>query len=115
PNCDTNNLAYSVGIVTARQFTISNNTGQSPLTVNLSFGGDADDFTVSPTFIPPIPPGGLELVSIFYAPSSPSDLGAPFNPTHSVNAVLNITSNDTDPGSDVLKTIALHGFAKGGQ
>ncbi|HEY4221440.1 MAG TPA: choice-of-anchor D domain-containing protein, partial [Myxococcota bacterium] len=115
PNCDSNNLAYAVGIVTARQFTISNNTGQSPLTVNLSFGGDADDFTVSPTFIPPIPPGGQELVSIFYAPSSPSDLGSPFNPTHAVDAVLNITSNDTDPGTDVLKTVALHGFAKGGQ
>lgn len=106
--------AYPVGIVAFRQFTI-NNSGQSNLTINMTLGGEASDFSVSPTFIPPIPPGGSMPVTVFFNPSAPSDPANRFNPVEPFDAVLNITSNDTDPATDVLKTIVLKGFSKGGQ
>lgn len=111
--CPTNE-AYPVGVVAFRTVTI-NNSGQSALNVNLTLGGEAGDFTVSPTFIPPIPAGGSVPVSVFFNPSAPSDPANRLNPVEPFDAVLNITSDDTDPATDVLKTVVLKGFAKGGQ
>lgn len=106
--------AYPVGIVAYRQFTITN-SGQSNLTVNMTLGGEAGDFSVSPAFVPPISPGGVMPITVFFNPSAPSDPSNRFNPVEAFDAVLNITSNDTDPAGDVLKTVVLKGFSKGGQ
>jgi hypothetical protein len=111
--CPTNE-AYPVGTVTFRTVTITNQ-GQSELNVNLTFGGEAGDFSVSPSFIPPIAPGGAVPLSVFFQPSGPSDPANRFNPIDPFDAVLNITSNDTDPATDVLKTVVVKGFSKGGQ
>ncbi len=111
--CPTNE-AYPVGTVAFRQLTISN-SGQSALNVNMTLGGEASDFTVSPTFIPPIPAGGSIPITVFFAPSAPSNPANRFDPIDPFDAVLNITSNDTDPSTDVLKTVVLKGFSKGGQ
>jgi hypothetical protein len=35
-----------------------------------------------------------------------------FSPSRAVDAALNLTSNDTDPGTDVLHTVGLSGFAR---
>lgn len=109
--------AYQTGVVTFRTVTITNN-GQSELTLNLSFGGEAGDFVASPAFIQPIPAGGSLPLSVFFQPSGPSDAANPFSPdpvTGAFDAVLNITSNDNDPVTDVLKTVTIKGFSKGGQ
>jgi hypothetical protein len=65
-----------------------------------------------PAFVPPIAPGGAIILSVFFAPTTPSDTGNTFAPTRAFEAALNITSNDTDPGSDVLRTVALVGWAR---
>ena len=106
--------AYPVGMVAYRQFTITN-SGQSNLNVNMTLGGEASDFSVSPTFVPPISPGGSMPITVFFNPSAPSDPLNRFDPVDPFDAVLNITSNDNDPATDVLKTIVLKGFSKGGQ
>lgn len=106
--------AYPVGMVAYRQFTISN-SGQSNLTVNMTLGGEAGDYAVSPSLVPPIAPGGMMPITVFFNPSAPSDMMNRFDPIDSFDAVLNITSNDTDPASDVLKMVTLRGFSKGGQ
>lgn len=106
--------AYPVGMVAYRQFTITN-SGQSNLTINMTLGGEAGDFAVSPSFVPPIAPGGMMPITVFFNPSAPSDPANRFDPVEAFDAMLNITSNDTDPGTDVLKTVVLRGFSKGGQ
>ena len=105
--------AYPVGMVAFRQVTIQN-TGMSELAVNMSLSGESEDFSISPPFVPPIAAGGSVVVSVFFNPSTPSDPSSPHAPTQPFNAVLNITSNDDDPASDVLKTVALRGWSKGG-
>ncbi len=107
--------AMPVGAVDFKQVTIRNN-GQSELVINPAIGGGnaANDFSVMPAFVPPIAAGGAVILSVFYNPSEPSDPANTFAPTRSVEAALNITSNDTDPGTDVLKTVALEGFARSG-
>ncbi|MBM4282254.1 MAG: choice-of-anchor D domain-containing protein [Deltaproteobacteria bacterium] len=107
--------ALAIGSVDFRQVTIRNN-GQSDLIITPAIGGGsaAADFNVMPTFVPPISPGGAIILSVFYNPSGPSDPANTFSPQRPVEAVLNITSNDTDPGSDVLKTVALRGYARSG-
>jgi hypothetical protein len=105
--------AYAVGMVAFRQVTISN-SGQSQLDVNLALSDPSGDFSLSPSFLPPIAPGGSILVSVFYNPSEPSDPANPHDPTTPVSAFLNITSNDDDPASDVLKVVNLTGWARGG-
>ncbi|MFZ9888087.1 MAG: choice-of-anchor D domain-containing protein [Myxococcota bacterium] len=110
---EDNGQAYPVGSVAYRQVTIKN-TGQSDLSVDMSLSDASGDFSLSPAFVPPIAAGGAVVVSVFYNPSSPSDAASPNNPQTPLNAFLNITSNDTTPASDVLKTIARRGFARGG-
>lgn len=105
--------AIPVGSIDFEQVTISN-SGQSPLTVNLDLYDPSGDFSLSPTFVPPIAAGGSVIVSVFYNPSAPSDPTTPHAPTTPINAVLNITSNDDDPASDVLKQVNLRGWARGG-
>jgi len=105
--------AYAVGMVAFRQVTISNG-GQSQLDVNLALSDPSGDFSLSPSFLPPIAPGGSILVSVFYNPSEPSDPASPHDPNTPVSAFLNITSNDDDPASDVLKVVNLTGWARGG-
>lgn len=105
--------AYPVGTVAFRQVTISN-SGQSPLNVNMNLTDDTGDFTVSPPFVPPVAPGGSVVVSVFFNPSEPSDSVNPHQPTTPTDAFLNITSNDDDPLEDVLKVVALRGWARGG-
>lgn len=105
--------AYPVGTVAFRQVTISN-SGQSPLNVNMNLSDDTGDFTVSPPFVPPVAPGGSVVVSVFFNPSEPSDSVNPHEPTTPTDAFLNITSNDDDPLEDVLKVVALRGWARGG-
>lgn len=106
-------LAYPVGTVAFRQVTIAN-SGQSDLAVNMSLSDPSGDFSLSPPFVPPVAPGGAVVISVFYNPSAPSDSVTPHDPQTPVDAFLNITSNDTDPSSDVLKTVALRGWARGG-
>jgi hypothetical protein len=105
--------AIPVGGVTFEQVTITN-SGQSDLAVELSLFDPSGDFSVSPPFLAPLPPGGAVPVTIFYNPSEPSDAVNPHDPQTPINASLNVTSNDTDPASDVLKTVALRGWARGG-
>jgi hypothetical protein len=105
--------AYPVGMVAFRQVTIQN-TGMSELAVDMSLSGESSDFSISPPFVPPIAAGGSIVVSVFFNPSAPSDPANPHDPTQPFNAVLNITSNDDDPATDVLKTVALRGWSKGG-
>lgn len=107
--------AMPIGSVDFRQVTIRNN-GQSELVIQPAMAGGqaAADFNVMPQFVPPISPGGAIILSIFYNPSQASDPVTPFSPTRPVEAALNITSNDTDPGSDVLKTVSLVGWARSG-
>jgi hypothetical protein len=107
--------ALALGAVDFRQVTVRNN-GQSELVITPTVGGGmaAADFTVMPSFVPPISPGGAVILSVFYNPSEPSDPANTFAPQRAVEAALNITSNDTDPGSDVLRTVALRGFARSG-
>ena len=107
--------AMPIGAVDFQQVTIRNN-GQSELVINPAIGGGnaANDFSVMPVFVPPIAAGGAVILSVFYNPSEPSDPANTFSPARSVEAALNITSNDTDPGTDVLKTVALRGFARSG-
>lgn len=106
--------AYPVGMVAFRQITISN-SGQSELSIEaMTLGGESEDFSVSPPFLPPIAPGGQVVLSVFYNPSAPSDPSNPHAPTQPRDAVLQITSNDSDPASDVLKVVDLEGWAKGG-
>ncbi|MDP2339888.1 MAG: choice-of-anchor D domain-containing protein [Deltaproteobacteria bacterium] len=107
--------AMPIGAVDFKQVTIRNN-GQSELTINPAIGGGnaSFDFSVMPPFVPPIAAGGAIILSVFYNPSEPSDPANTFSPTRNVEAALNITSNDTDPGTDVLKTVALKGFARSG-
>lgn len=105
--------AIPVGSVAFRQVTISN-SGQSPLTVDMNVYDPSGDFSISPTFVPPIAAGGSVVISVFYNPSAPSDPVTPHAPNSPINAVLNITSNDDDPASDVLKQVNLRGWARGG-
>jgi hypothetical protein len=49
---------------------------------------------------------------VFFNPSEPSDPADTFSPARPFEASLNITSNDTDPAADVLKTVALIGWAR---
>lgn len=107
--------AMFIGAVDFKQITIHNG-GQSELTIHPAIGGGsaAGDFTVMPAFLPPIAAGGSVILSVFYNPSEASDPANTFSPTRAVEASLNITSNDTTPGADVLKTVALRGFARSG-
>lgn len=105
--------AYPVGSVAFRQVTISN-SGQSDLAVDLSLSDPSGDFSLSPPFVPPVAPGGSVVISVFYSPSSPTDPVTPHDPQTPTTAFLNITSNDTDPASDVLKKVTLRGWARGG-
>lgn len=110
------NLAMPVGGVGFEQVTVRNN-GQSDLifTPTISGGSASADFTVMPAFVNQrISAGSAIVLSVFYNPSEPSDPANTFSPSRAVEAALNITSNDTDPGSDVLKTVALRGFAASG-
>jgi hypothetical protein len=105
--------AKLIGSVDFQQVTVRNN-GQSELVITPAIGGGsaANHFNVMPAFVPPIAPGGAVILSVFFAPTEPSDLGNTFSPTRAFEAALNITSNDTDPGSDVLRTVALVGWAR---
>jgi hypothetical protein len=105
--------AKLVGSVDFQQVTVRNN-GQSELVITPAIGGGtaASNFTVMPAFVPPISPGGAVILSVFFSPTSPSDTGNTFAPQRAFEAALNITSNDTDPGSDVLRTVALVGWAR---
>ncbi len=105
--------AKLVGSVDFQQVTVRNN-GESELVITPAVGGGkaAANFTVMPAFVPPIAPGGAIILSVFFAPTSPSDTGNTFAPQRAFEAALNITSNDTDPGSDVLRTVALVGWAR---
>lgn len=107
--------AMFIGAVDFRQITVRN-VGQSELVIHPAIGGGSAsaDFTVLPSFVPPIPAQGAIILSVFYNPSEPSDPGNTFAPTRPVDAVLNITSNDVTPGDDVLKSVALKGFARSG-
>lgn len=107
--------ALPIGGVDFRQVTVRNN-GRSELVINpaISGGSASGDFSVMPQFVPPIAAGGAVILSVFYNPSDASDPATPFSPTRSVEAALNITSNDTDPGTDVLKTVSIRGFARSG-
>lgn len=109
------NAALTLGTVDFKQITVRNN-GQSELVINYQvIGGEiAGDFTVSPSFVPPIPAGGSVLLSVFYSPSAATDAVTPFSPQTSGVASLQITSNDTDPGTDVSKVVPLRGFARSG-
>ncbi len=110
---DRGTAAMLVGQVDFQQVTVRNN-GQSELVIQpaISGGSAAADFTVMPSFVPPIAPGGAVILSVFFSPSAPSDAGNTFSPTSPFEAALNITSNDTDPGSDVLRTVALVGWSR---
>jgi len=105
--------AKVLGSVDFQQVTVRNN-GQSELVITPAIGGGsaASNFNVMPAFVPPIAPGGAVILSVFFAPTEPSDLGNAFAPTRPFEAALNITSNDTDPGSDVLRSVALVGWAR---
>lgn len=105
--------AKLIGSVDFQQVTVKNN-GQSELVITPAIGGGtaASNFTVMPAFVPPISPGGAVILSVFFSPTSPSDTGNTFSPQRAFEAALNITSNDTDPGSDVLRTVALVGWAR---
>jgi hypothetical protein len=107
--------ALPIGSVEFKQVTVTNR-GQSELiiTPTIAGGSFAAEYSVMPSFVPPIAPGGAILLSVFYNPSQPSDPGNAFSPTRAAEAALNITSNDTEPGSDVLKVVALRGFARSG-
>ncbi len=107
------NGAKEIGSIDFLPVTIRNN-GQSELSVTLALGGGtaAGEFTVSPPFLPPVQAGGAVVVNVFFNPSDASDPANRFSPTRPFEAALNITSNDTDPITDVLKTVALRGFAR---
>ena len=107
--------ALLLGTVDFKTVTIRNN-GESELVIEPRMGGGvaSADFTVSPSFLAPIPPQGAVVISIFYNPSTPSDPANTFTPGRPIEAALNITSNDTDPTSDVLKSIPLKGWARSG-
>ena len=107
--------AMLVGEVAFKQVTVRN-TGASDLVISPTIGGGSAgaDFTVLPAFVPPIPAQGAIILSVFYNPSSPSDPGNTFTPARAVEVALNITSNDTDPGSDVLKVVPITGWARSG-
>jgi len=112
---DVGTAALLVGSVDFQQVTVRNN-GQSALTINPAIGGGAaaGEFTVMPAFVPPIAAGGAIILSVFFNPSEASDPANTFTPARPFEAFLNITSNDTDPASDVLKTVALVGWARSG-
>lgn len=110
---EPNGDAIPVGGVAFQQVNIQNQ-GQSPLTIDMSLFDPSGDFSLSPAFIPPIAAGGSVVVSVFFNPSQPSDPQNQQDPQSPVDASLNITSNDTDPAADVLKTVALRGWARGG-
>ena len=105
--------AYPVGTVSYRQITLQN-AGESQLEVSLSLSDTTGDFSVSPSFIPPIAAGGAVVLSVFFNPSQPSDPANEHDPQSPANAFLNITSNDDDPAADVLKVVNLRGWARGG-
>jgi hypothetical protein len=107
--------ALAIGSVDFKQVTVRNN-GQSDLIITPAIGGGsaAADFTVMPAFVPPVSPGGAIILSVFYNPSEASDPANTFSPQRPVEAALNITSNDTDPGTDVLRAVALRGYARSG-
>ena len=44
--------------------------------------------------------------------TEPSDLGNTFSPTRAFEAALNITSNNTNPRSDLLRTAVIVGWAR---
>lgn len=112
---DRGTAALLVGSVDFQQVTVRNN-GQSALTISPNIGGGtaAGEFTVMPAFVPPIAAGGAIILSVFFNPSEASDPASTFSPARPFEAFLNITSNDTDPASDVLKTVALVGWARSG-
>ncbi|MCP4503884.1 MAG: choice-of-anchor D domain-containing protein [Deltaproteobacteria bacterium] len=105
--------AYPIGTVSYRQITIQN-SGESQLEVELSLSDTSGDFSVSPSFVPPIAAGGVVVLSVFFNPSQPSDPANEHDPTVPSNAFLNITSNDDSPAADVLKVVNLRGWARGG-
>ena len=103
--------ALPVGAVAFEQVFIQND-GASELPVQLSITGAAQaDFTVSPTFIPPLAAGGRVVVSVFYNPSEPSDLANTFEPARSVDATLNIISEDSN---HPFIPVSLEGYARSG-
>ena len=112
---DVGTAALLVGSVDFQQVTVRNN-GQSALTINPAIGGGAaaGEFTVMPAFVPPVAAGGAIILSVFFNPSEASDPANTFTPARPFEAFLNITSNDTDPAGDVLKTVALVGWARSG-
>ena len=100
----------SVGMVGYQQLTISNQ-GQSALTAQLALSDSTGVFSVSPPILPPVAAGGTVLVSVFFNPTEPSDPANQTDPQTSTDGFLNITSNDE---TNVLTTIPLYGWAKGG-
>jgi hypothetical protein len=106
--------ALTLGTVDFQQVFVRNN-GQSDLVVNYQISGGAEaasQFSVTPSFVPAIAPGGSVVLSVFFNPTTPSDPVNQQNPATALNAALNITSNDTDPAADVLKVVPLTGYAR---
>lgn len=100
----------SMGMSAFRQVVISN-TGQSELTIDLAIDDTSQDFTISPSHLAPIPPGGNASVGVYYTPSASSDPGRPYEPRRSIDAYLRVISNDAE---HVLTTVLLHGWAREG-
>ena len=107
---DDNGDPISVGMVGFKQITISNQ-GQSALNVDLALSDSNGVFSLSPPIVPPVAAGGTVLVSVFFNPSEPSDPANQTDPQTSTDGFLNITSNDEN---NVLTTVPLRGWAKGG-
>jgi hypothetical protein len=99
-----------VGTLAFRQVTISNN-GQSELTLNLGIDDTLGDYSLSPSYLAPIAPGGRAVLGVYYTPTGPSDLAHPAAPVRSADAYLRIGSNDT---AHTLNTVTLKGWAKTG-
>jgi hypothetical protein len=107
---DDNGDPIAVGMVGFKQVTISNQ-GQSALDVTLALSDSAGVYSISPPILPPVAAGGTVLVSVFFNPLEPSDPANQTDPQTSTDGFLNITSTDE---TNVLTTVPLRGWAKGG-
>lgn len=97
-----------LGMVDLGQLTVSN-SGQSDLAVELGIDGAGTEFSVSPAFLAPLPPGGVAVLNVIYGPSEASDPANPAEPQAAKDAFLRLVSNDA---SQPLTTVNLHGWAK---
>jgi hypothetical protein len=103
--------AYPLGIVAFRQVTLQN-LGASEMPIDLTVSQDPPgDFTVSPSFIPPIQPGASIPLTVIYNPSVPSDPGNPLSPQQAISGFLNILS----PTDGDLEIVSLAGYSKRAQ